>query len=70
MSDKARQPAAHKPLDPVHTDAEGNIHQGGVPVHATVEEPTALPSSDRHHSETAPHPEGGNAEVPKHEHEG
>ena len=68
MSDKAKQPAAHQPVDPVHTDAAGNIHQEGVPVHATGEEPTALPNADRHHSELAPHPDGGDAGAPKHEH--
>jgi hypothetical protein len=68
MSDKASQPAAHQPVDPVHTDSAGNIHQEGVPVHATDDEPASLPTSDRHHSETAPHPAGGNADAPKHEH--
>ena len=68
MSDKAKQPAAHPPVDPVHTDASGNIHQHGIPVHATDEEPTALPTSDRHQAEMAPHPDGGDAEAPKHDH--
>jgi len=47
----------------------GTIGQHGVPDEATSAEPTGLPTSDRHHSETAPHEDGGNADAPKHKHE-
>jgi hypothetical protein len=40
----------------------------GVPDPATQDEPTGLPTSDRHHSETAPHVQGGDADAPKHSH--
>ncbi len=52
----------------VHTDSAGDIAQNGVPVHATDEEPTGLPTSDRHLSETAAAADGGNADAPKHDH--
>jgi hypothetical protein len=51
-----------------HADAGGAIHQHGVPVDASDEEPTGYPTSDRHHSETAPSEKGGSAAAPKHEH--
>ncbi len=68
MSEKARQPAAHLPVEAVHTDAEGNIQQHGIPVHGTDEEPAALPTSARHQTETAPHLDGGDTNVAKHDH--
>jgi hypothetical protein len=40
----------------------------GIPDPATDAEPTGLPTSDRHHSETAPHKDGGDKDVPKHKH--
>jgi hypothetical protein len=48
----------------------GTIGLHGVPDAATEAEPTGLPSSDRYHTETAPHKDGGDAEAPKHEHTG
>jgi hypothetical protein len=56
------------PAEPVHTDAQGRLHQHGIPIHATDEEPTGLPTSDRHLTETTPHEEGGDASRAKHEH--
>jgi hypothetical protein len=69
MSETPRQPQPAPAVDAVHADAEGNLYQHGIPIHATDEEPTGLPNSDRHLSETAPHEEGGDAEAPKHQHE-
>jgi hypothetical protein len=45
-----------------------NIPHHGVPDGATEDEPKGLPTSDRHHTETAPADGGGNAEAPKHQH--
>jgi hypothetical protein len=61
-------PETPSPTDDVHTDANGDLHQNGVPVHATDEEATGYPTSDRHLSETAAHEAGGDAEAPKHDH--
>jgi hypothetical protein len=47
----------------------GGIGEHGVPDAATDAEPTGLPTSDRHYSETAPHEDGGSADTPKHQHE-
>jgi hypothetical protein len=40
----------------------------GVPDAAGDAEPTGLPTSDRHHTETAPADNGGDADAPKHRH--
>jgi len=47
---------------------ETPIPRHGVPHPACEEEPTGLPTSDRHHSETAPADTGGSAKTPKHDH--
>ena len=47
---------------------ETTIPNHGVPQPACEEEPTGLPTSDRHHSETAPADTGGSAKTPKHDH--
>jgi hypothetical protein len=52
-----------------HTDARGDITQNDVPIHATDEEATGYPNSDRQQSETAASPAGGDAEAPKHDHQ-
>ncbi len=52
----------------MHTGSTGNLHQNGVPVHATDEEPMGMPTSDRHQSETASHESGGDADAAKHDH--
>lgn len=44
------------------------IPDHGVPEPATEALPTGLPTSDRHHSETAGHEKGGAAKAPKHSH--
>ena len=44
------------------------IPDHGVPAGACEEQPTGLPTSDRHHSETAPAEGGGSASTPKHDH--
>jgi hypothetical protein len=61
-------PQTPTPTDDVHTDSNGDLHQNGVPVHATDEEATGLPTSDRHMTETAAHEAGGDANAPKHDH--
>ena len=68
MPDPKQPPSPHAPEEAVHTDATGAIHQHGVPVHATDEEPASLPTSERHQSETALHPQGGNRDGSKHSH--
>ena len=42
---------------------ETPIPRHGVPHPACEEEPTGLPTSDRHHSETAPADTGGSAKT-------
>ncbi len=44
------------------------IGSHGIPDQASEAQPTGLPTSDRHHSETASHDKGGDAEAPKHSH--
>jgi hypothetical protein len=61
--------AAHPPShDGSHTHAPERGVEHGVPSEAGDAEPMGLPSSDRHHSETAPAEKGGNSDVLKHDH--
>ncbi len=62
MSDKNETPSAP------HTDRPEEGMNQGIPDGATEEEATALPHSDRQHSETASTPSGGSSEVSKHDH--
>ena len=49
-----------------HAPERGLEH--GVPSEAAEAEPMGLPTSDRHHSETAPAVRGGDADAAKHDH--
>lgn len=49
---------------PSHTTTDHH----GIPEAACDDVPTGHPTSDRHHSETAASPRGGNARAPKHSH--
>ena len=63
MPDPTRaNPPSHDPAKP------GPIPDHGVPDQACDAEPTGLPTSDRHHTETTPADRGGSAETPKHDH--
>lgn len=53
--------------DHPHSHAPEKGLEHGVPTGATEEIPMGLPTSDRHHSETAPSRTGGDAETPKHD---
>lgn len=61
MSDTNKTPSAEQTDRP-----EEGIHNG-IPDGAFEEEATALPHSDRQHSETVATPDGGSGEAPKHD---
>ncbi len=61
----AAQPASPEAS---HTHAPERGLEHGVPSAAGEAEPMGLPTSDRHHAETAPASTGGNADVAKHDH--